>query len=158
MELNSVIDPSLSPDANADRVIKAMVMAIVAAAIIPAHVNWAIVMGMMGAGVIAIGHCYGVTLDKGEAWKLIRQFFLAAGFTFMCLNVGSRMISMLLASTPLTYAVAVAIDAAVFGPMAYAVGGCAKAYFQGEHNKAQLGELFRSRFQNAKARPDVLKN
>jgi uncharacterized protein (DUF697 family) len=154
-ELNYRHEPNASADENADAVIKAMVASIAAAAIIPAHVNWAVIMGLMGGGVVAIGHCYGVTMTKDEAWKLIKQFFMAAGFTFLALNVGSRMISMLLASTPLTYGAAVAIDIAAFCPMAYAIGGCAKSYFKGERDKARLGEIFRNRFQRARRNPNV---
>lgn len=147
-----------SADENADFVINAMVAGIVAAAVIPAHVNWAFVMAGMGAGVMAIGRCYGVELSRQEAWKLIKQFFLAAGFTFMGLTIGAKLCSMLLASTGVGYFGAVAIDVAVSAPLAYAVGSCAKAYFRDDMHKkhsaeqnARLGEMLRQKFRQARS-------
>ena len=73
-------------DKNADIAIKAMIAATVGAAMIPAHVNWAFMATILGGGVVSIGLCYGVQLTKEEGWKLVQQFFVAAGTLFVALN------------------------------------------------------------------------
>jgi len=137
-------------DKAADDAINIMVTAAVGGAIIPAHVNWVVACSAMGIGVVSIGRTYGVQLNKDEAWKLIVQFIRSAGLTWAGLVLGSKIISIILASTGLGYIGAVALDAAVSGAVAYAVGSCAKAYFKGERNKEKLGSLFRTSFESAK--------
>ncbi|MGC3977793.1 MAG: hypothetical protein QM751_05870 [Paludibacteraceae bacterium] len=51
-------------DNSADKAIKAMVVAVVGTAFVPAHVNWALTATAMGAGVVAIGLAYDVKLTK----------------------------------------------------------------------------------------------
>lgn len=89
---------------------------------------------------------YGVQLTKDEAWKHITQFIRAAGLTFAGCYFGSQILSLILTSTGVGYPVAVAMDAAISGAIAYAVGAAAKAYFKGERNNAELGRIMRERF------------
>lgn len=137
-------------DNKADKVIKLMIKGMLGAAIIPAQVNWVFIATAMGTGVVSIGLCYGVELTKDEAWKLIKQFISAAGLTFIGLNVGSKILSMILATTGFGYFAAVALDAAISVALGYAVGESAKAYFKGERNNKELGKIFRERFSAAK--------
>ena len=146
-----------SSDENADVVMNLMMAGLVAAAVVPPVINWPILAGAMGSGVVAIGRCYGVELSRVEAWKLIRQFILAAGFTFIGLQVGVQIVNLVLASTGVGYVGAAALQAAVAAPLAYAVGASAKAYFQGELHKkqtaatsAEIGEILRQKFHEAK--------
>jgi hypothetical protein len=148
---------SKTADEQADAVIKAMVAGMVAAAVVPAQVNWALIVAGMGTGVIAIGQCYGVEMTKDEAWKLIKQFFIAAGFTFMGLTIGTKFFSAMLASTGIGYGAAVCLDIALGAPLAYAVGSCAKTYFREDLHKKQdaaakqrLGAMLREKFFQAK--------
>jgi uncharacterized protein (DUF697 family) len=137
-------------DEKADTAIAVMISGMMAAAIIPAHVNWALVAGALGTGVVAIGRCYGVQLSKDEAWQLVKQFFLAAGLTFIGLAVGTKIIAAILSSTGIGHLGAVALDASVSAALAYAVGGSAKAYFKGERDKKKLGRIFRDLFKKKK--------
>ena len=144
-------------DKNADIAIKTMIAACVGGAIVPAHINWAVVAAAMGTGVVAIGLCYDVKLNKDEAWKLVKQFFLAAGTVFLMINAGSKILSIVLASTGIGYAGAVALDAGVSAAQAYAVGACAKEYFRRDFlgkakpSKQELGRIFREAFKQKKA-------
>lgn len=137
-------------DKNADTAIHAMVATVIGASVIPTFVNWAITASAMGSGVVAIGLCYGTEVSKDEAWALVKEFVKAAGFWFLGMTVGSRILSALLATSGIGYAAAVALDATVSAALAYAIGGCAKAYFKGTSNHKQLGEVFRQRFVTAK--------
>jgi uncharacterized protein (DUF697 family) len=142
----------MTPDEKADLAIKAMVGTVVGTAIIPAHVNWALTAAALGSGVIAIGLCYGVKLNKEEAWQLVKQFFLAAGFWFIGMQVSSKIFAMILETTGIGYAPAVALDAALSGAIAWAIGETAKAYFKGVTNKKALGNVFKQSFVSAKAK------
>ena len=83
-------------DQDADVAIKTMMAAVVGTAVVPAHVNWALTASAMGAGAVAIGMCYGVQLTKDEGWKFVKQFVLSAGMWFLSMNVGSKILSMLM--------------------------------------------------------------
>ena len=137
-------------DERADQAIKAMVTAVVGTAVIPAYVNWALTASALGAGVVAIGLCYGVQLTKDEAWKLVKQFFMAAGTWFIAMNFGSKFIAMILTSTGIGYGPAVALDATISATAAYAVGASAKEYFKGERDKGKIGKVFRDTFHQSK--------
>lgn len=143
-------------DSNADVAIKTMMATIAGFVLVPAHVNWALIAGAMGAGVMAIGLIYDVKLNKDEAWKLIKQFIYAAGFMFAALNIGSKFFAAIAESTGIGYAGGVALDAAINIPLAYAVGCTAKAYFRKDYmtgtklSKQELGELFRNAFKKKK--------
>lgn len=139
---------SRSADEKADIAINAMVSAAVVFAAAPGPVNWAAFSTALGGGVVAIGLCYGVTITRSEGWKLVKQFVLGAGFTFVALNVGSKLFAVLLSLTGFGYVVGVALDAAISSAIAYAVGESARAYFKGEHNKKELGRIFVSNFKN----------
>lgn len=143
-------------DNDADVAIKSMMTAVVAAAAVPAHVNWALTASAMGTGAVAIGKCYDVQLTKDEGWKLVRQFVLSAGMWFLSMNVGSKMLSALMQSTGIGYAVGMALDAASSAAFAWAIGSTAKAYFRNEYlgksklTKEELGEIFRKAFKEQK--------
>lgn len=109
-------------DQDADLAIKTMMAAVVGTAVVPAHVNWALTASAMGAGAVAIGKCYGVQLTKDEGWKFVKQFILSAGMWFLSMNVGSKILSMLIESTGIGYGVGMALDAATSAAFAWAIG------------------------------------
>lgn len=143
-------------DNDADVAIKTMVGTVVATAAVPAHVNWALTASAMGAGAVAIGKCYDVQLTKDEGWKLVKQFVLSAGMWFLSMNVGSKILSALMQSTGVGYAVGMALDAASSAAFAWAIGSTAKAYFRNEYlgksrlTKEELGRIFREAFKEQK--------
>jgi uncharacterized protein (DUF697 family) len=142
----------MTADEKADGVINTMVVTVVGTAVIPAYVNWAATAAAMGSGVVMIGVCYNITLSREEAWHLVKQFIGAAGFWFLGMAVGSKILSMILTSTGVGYFGAVAMDAAVSGAIAYAIGASAKAYFKGTRSSKELGEIFRKNFKSSKAK------
>ncbi|MBQ0142555.1 MAG: DUF697 domain-containing protein [Prevotellaceae bacterium] len=141
---------------NADKAIKTMMATVVGTALVPAHVNWALTASAMGAGVVAIGLCYDIKLTKDEGWKLVKQFILSAGFWFLSMNIGSKILSALMESTGLGYGAGVAMDAASSAAFAWAIGSTAKEYFQREYqgksklSKEELGDIFRKAFKDQK--------
>lgn len=108
-------------DQDADVAIKTMMAAVVGTAVVPAHVNWALTASAMGAGAVAIGKCYGMQLTKDEGWKFVKQFVLSAGMWFLSMNVGSKILSMLMESTGFGYVVGAALDAATSAAFAWAI-------------------------------------
>lgn len=143
-------------DNDADVAIKTMMGTVIATAAVPAHVNWALTASAMGAGAVAIGKCYDVQLTKDEGWKLVKQFVLSAGMWFLSMNVGSKILSALMQSTGVGYAVGMALDAASSAAFAWAIGSTAKAYFRNEYlgksrlTKEELGRIFREAFKEQK--------
>ena len=133
-------------DGHADTIISAMIVTVIGAAVIPAHVNWAITASAMGVGVVGIGLCYGVQLTQDEAWMLTKQFIKAAGFWFTAMAVGTKLMSALLETTGIGYAPAVVLDAAFSVAIANAVGETAKTYFKGTRDQKELGKTFRQSF------------
>lgn len=61
-------------------------------------------MGVPAGGVVGIGASYGVTLTKDEGWKLVKEFFKAAAFTYAATIVGGKLISFAVAVTGIGYA------------------------------------------------------
>lgn len=143
-------------DEQADDAIRTMVATVVGTAAIPAHVNWSLTATAMGAGVVAIGLIYDVQLTKEEGWKLVRQFFLGAGFWFVTMNVGSKILTAIMESTGFGYLGGVALDGAISAASAWAIGACAKEYFRRDFlgkskpTKEELGEIFREAFKKNK--------
>ena len=141
---------------NADKAIAGMMATVVGTALVPAHVNWALTASAMGTGVVAIGLCYDIKLSKDEGWKLVKQFIMSAGFWFLSMNVGSKILSALMETTGIGYGAGVAIDAATSAAFAWAIGATAKEYFQREYlgkvklSKDELGEIFRKAFKDHK--------
>lgn len=139
-------------DEQVDDAIRTMVATVVGTAAIPAHVNWSLTATAMGAGVVAIGLIYDVQLTKEEGWKLVRQFFLGAGFWFVTMNVGSKILTAIMESTGFGYLGGVALDGAISAASAWAIGACAKEYFRRDFlgkskpTKEELGEIFREAF------------
>lgn len=143
-------------DEQADDAIRTMVATVVGTAAIPAHVNWSLTATAMGAGVVAIGLIYDVQLTKEEGWKLVRQFFLGAGFWFVTMNVGSKILTAIMESTGFGYLGGVALDGAISAASAWAIGACAKEYFRRDFlgkskpTKEELGVIFREAFKKNK--------
>ena len=139
-------------DEQADDAIRTMVATVVGTAAIPAHVNWSLTATAMGAGVVAIGLIYDVQRTKEEGWKLVRQFFLGAGFWFVTMNVGSKILTAIMESTGFGYLGGVALDGAISAASAWAIGACAKEYFRRDFlgkskpTQEELGESFREAF------------
>jgi hypothetical protein len=132
----------MTPDQKADRIIAGMVSTGVATAVVPLPLGIPF-MGAVAGGVVAIGACYSVSLSKDEAWKLIREFFKAAGFTFFALNVGWQFITWIMYATGAGAPVAMALDTTQCVAIAYAVGEAAKFYFSKQAFNRQLGAKLR---------------
>ena len=121
-------------DENADAAIKTGVITVIGAALVPAHVNWALTATAMGSMCAGIGICYGVKIDNDKEGKdLVKQFIYGAGFWFLAMNVGSKIFAALAETTGIGYSVGVTIDATASAAFAYAIGKSAKVYF---HNLA----------------------
>jgi uncharacterized protein (DUF697 family) len=135
-----------SADEKADLVIATMVTAATGGAIAPVVISFPVLAAALGTGVMGIGLCYGVTITRDEAWKLIVSFIRAAGLTFAGGYVGWQLISLILASTGIGYAGAVAMEATACAAIAYAVGQTGKAYFKGERSKEALRKAMRDGF------------
>lgn len=142
-------------DSDADEKIGLMIAGMVGGAVVPAAINWTIVITAMGAGVISIGNCYGFSISKEGGADLVKQFFLSAGTTWLMLNVGAKICTAILQMTGIGYLGGAAIDAVISAAQAYAVGGCAKAYFRKKYqgksiSKDELGKIFREKFKEYK--------
>lgn len=142
-------------DDEADKKITYMIAGMVGCAVVPAAINWTILMTAMGAGVISIGNCYGFSITKEGGADLVKQFFLSAGTTWLMLNVGSKIFTAIIQMTGLGYVGGAAVDAIISAAQAYAVGGCAKAYFRKKYqgksiSKEELGKIFKEKFQEYK--------
>lgn len=143
-------------DQEADVAIDTMVKAVLATSVLPVVVNTGLTGTAMGAGCIAIGKVYGISLSDDDAWKLIKQFFLGAGTWFLAMNFGSKFLTMLIQATGIGYLFSVAIDATISAAAAYAIGSCAKAYFRNDYmgrnkpTKEELGRIFREQFKKHK--------
>lgn len=138
-------------DENADRAVKVMMGAVAAAAIVPAHVNWALTAAAIGTGCAAIGGAYGIGMTKDEGWMLGKQFLIGAGSWFLAMNVGVKLFAAIAESTGIGYVAGAAIDAAFCSASAWAIGGCAKSYFRNMalgkmQNPAEFGKLFREMY------------
>ena len=135
-------------DAKADCAIKVMMAAVAAAAIIPAHVNWAATAAAMGVGCAAIGKAYGFNLSKGEGWMLAKQFLIGAGTYFLAMNVGVKIFAALAETVGFGYVIGAAIDAAFCSAAAWAIGGCARSYFRNmAQGNQQLPSEYKRQFQ-----------
>lgn len=142
-------------DKEADNRIALMITGMIGGAVVPAAINWTVAMAAMGAGVVSIGKCYGFSLTEEGGSDLVKQFFLSAGTTWLMLNVGAKIFSAIAQFTGIGYVAGAALDAVISAAQAYAIGGCAKAYFrkkyQGQNiSKDQLGEIFRDKFKEYK--------
>jgi uncharacterized protein (DUF697 family) len=140
------IDNIKRKDEDADLVILTMIEGCAAAAVAPVAVDWAIAAGALGAGVVGIGCCYGVKITKEEAWKLIKQFIKGAGLAWSGFAFGSKIFTVIMKFTGFGYLGGMALDAVMSSAIAYAVGGCAKSYFKGDHDTKNLGKQFRDMF------------
>lgn len=141
----------MSPDDRADLIIGVMVSGSVAAAAAPVGVSWVLFTTALCTGVVGLGSCYDTTLESAEAWKVVKQLFVSAGLIWLGLSVGAKIIAAILQLTGLGYIAAVALDSAVSGALAYAVGKSAQAYFKGERDKEALGRAFRNAFAQQRA-------
>ncbi|WP_197019718.1 DUF697 domain-containing protein [Brevundimonas sp. EAKA] len=152
--MTSVSSDFSGRDDDADGVVALMVTGAIGAAVVPFPVGWPMFIAALCGGVVKIGAIYDITLDKDEAWKLVLQLFKAAGLMWLGLTVGSKFIAAILQATGAGYAVGAALDAAVSGALAYAVGKSSQAYFKGERDKAALGRKFREAFEAKKNNPE----
>jgi uncharacterized protein (DUF697 family) len=142
--------PSKTADEKADTIIKGMVTTGVATGVIPLPLGIPF-MAAVATGVVAIGSCYGVEITRDEAWKLIREFFKAAGFTFAATQIGWQFISGLMYATGLGSPLAVVLDTTQCIAISYAIGAAAKHYFSGQRNQRELGAIMRSVYLKEKA-------
>ena len=142
-------------DEDADKRIGLMITGMIGGAVVPAAINWAIVMAAMGSGVVSIGQCYGYSISKEGGADLVKQFFLSAGTSWLLLNIGSKMFVAIMQMTGFGYAGGAALDAVMSGAQAYAIGGCAKEYFRKKYqgktvSKEELGRILKSRLKEYK--------
>jgi uncharacterized protein (DUF697 family) len=140
----------MTAEQKTDKIIKGMVSAGVATGVIPLPLGLPF-MAAVATGVVAIGACYGVELTRDEAWKLIREFFKAAGFTFFATNVGWQFITGLMYATGFGSPFAAALDTAQCVAIAYAVGAAAKHHFSGQRSRRELGAVMRSAYLERKS-------
>lgn len=148
-----------TPEQKADAIIAGMVTTGLAMATIPTPFLCTVpFVGAMATGVVAIGACYGTTLTKDEGWKLVKEFFKAAGFTYAGTIVGGKLIGFALAATGIGYAGYVALDAATAAAMAYGVGGAAKYYFAGGRERSKIRSIMRASVKSNKRRkePEII--
>lgn len=117
-------------DSKADVAVKAMTVTGVGIGFAPVMIDIAALMAAMGAGVVAIGACYQMKVNKEDAGELIKQFFKAAGLTFSMVFAGQKIVGSLMKSNPATYLPFMITDAIVCGASAYAVGSTSQKYFR----------------------------
>ena len=134
-------------DKRANIAIRTMVVAAIGGAVVPVVISWPVFATATGAGVVAIGMCYGVSLTTSEAWKLIVQFIRAAGLTFAGLAIGMELLSFVFLLTGAGYFVSAGLESVLAGSIAYAIGAAAKVYFKGERDNMKLGQVLRDAFQ-----------
>lgn len=146
-------------DEKADAIIKGLTATGIAAGAVPAPMLVPF-MAAVASGVVAIGACYGVQLTKDEAWKLIREFFKAAGFVYVSAVVGGHFITWILTVTGLGLPVAMALDAATAAVVAYAVCTAAKHYFKGQTSRREIRDVMRQAMAEARsvARQQAVQN
>lgn len=142
-------------DYEADEKIQYMIAGMIGGACVPAAINWTIVIAAMGAGVVSIGKCYDFSITEEGGADLVKQFFLSAGTTWLMLNVGAKICTAIIQMTGVGYVGAAAVDAVISAAQAYAVGGCAKAYFRKKYqgrniSRDELGEIFKKKFKEYK--------
>lgn len=142
-------------DQDADDRISYMIAGMIGGAVVPAAINWTIVITAMGAGVVSIGKCYDFSISEEGGADLVKQFFLSAGTTWLMLNVGAKICTAIIQMTGIGYLGGAALDAVISAAQAYAVGGCAKAYFRKKYqgnniSKEELGKIFKQRFEEYK--------
>jgi uncharacterized protein (DUF697 family) len=141
---------NMTPDEKADRIIKGLTATGVAAGGVPVPLLIPF-MATVAGGVVAIGASYGVRLSKEDAWKLIREFFKAAGFVYTATFIGGAFITWILAATGVGYPVALALDAAQCAVIGYTVGTAAKHYFKGERSQSEMRKVVRGAMAEARA-------
>jgi len=132
----------MTPDEKADKIIMGLTATGAAAGGIPVPLLVPF-MGAVAGGVVAIGACYGVQLTRDEAWKLIREFFKAAGFVWTATFIGGEFIVWILAATGAGLPVALALDAVQCTVIAYAVSTAAKHYFKGQRSRDEIRAVMR---------------
>jgi hypothetical protein len=137
-------------DRKANKIILGMILQMAAAAVIPVAVNWGLLAALLGIGVVRIGRTYGVPLNRKEGWKLVVQFFRAAGIFFVSAYVSSKVVVALIQSTGIGYLGGVTLDVVVSVALAVAIGATAKAYFQGERRESELGKIMRRTFKKGR--------
>jgi hypothetical protein len=139
----------MTPDEKADKIIKGLTATGVAAGGVPVPMLVPF-MAAVSSGVVAIGACYGVPMSRDQAWKLIREFFKAAGFVYAATFVGGAFITWILTATGVGLPVALALDAAQCAVIGYTVGTAAKHYFKGETSHAELRTIVRGAMAEAR--------
>ena len=142
-------------DKDADAAIDVMMYGIGALSLLPVALNWTLAATAMGAGTVAIGRAYGMTLEKEDGAKLVMQFIKSAGLMFLCLHVGAKIGAAIIQFTGVGYLHGVALDAVMSGTFAWAIGKTAKSYFRAEYKgekltNRELGEIFRQAFKERK--------
>lgn len=144
-----------TPDEKADLAIKAMVGTVVGTAFIPVKIPFALSAPAIGAGVVAIGLCYGQNLSKEEAGKLSLRFVKASTIWLSGTWGIQQVFTMFVGATGVGLPIAMALDAVVSGAFTYAIGVTSKAYFKAASNNKELsnkeiGKVFKQSFKEAK--------
>jgi hypothetical protein len=140
----------VTPDEKADNIIKGLMATGVAAGGVPVPMTVPF-MAVVAGGVVAIGACYDVQLTKDEAWKLIIQFFKAAGLVYAAVFVGAHFTAWILTATGFGVPFALALDAAEGATIAYAVGTASKHYFKGETSRSGIRKVMRDALKESRS-------
>jgi hypothetical protein len=141
----------MTPDEKADKIIMGLTATGAAAGALPVPLLIPF-MGTVAGGVVAIGACYGVGLSRDEAWKLIREFFKAAGFVWTSAFIGTQLIAWIVTTTGVGVPVAMALETAEATLIAYAVGTAAKHYFKGQKSRDEIRTVMRSAMSEARTK------
>jgi uncharacterized protein (DUF697 family) len=136
-----------SRDKAADKTIQTAIYTNAAMGVVPFGVNFALFVGTSAIMVMALGNNYGYTMNKEQAAALVKQMFMAAGFTFGGLVIGSKVGAEFLKVTGLGTLAGMALDAVLAGSVTYALGYTAKTYFEKgcQLDKAEMGAIIRAK-------------
>jgi uncharacterized protein (DUF697 family) len=134
-------------DEAADKIIKTAIYTNAAMGVVPFGVNWALFVGTSAVMVITLGKTYGYTLNKEQGAELVKQMFMAAGFTYGSLLISSKVLFEVLKVTGIGTVPALAMDGALCGAATYAIGYCAKTYFEKgcKLDKAEMAAIMKAR-------------
>lgn len=117
-------------DDAADSSILTMTIVGVGIGFAPVMLDITMFMAEAGIGVVAIGKCYKMKLNKADAGDLIKQFFKAAGLAYSMVFTCEKLGSSALKSNPVSYIPAMIVDAVMCGSISFAIGSTSKRYFK----------------------------
>lgn len=117
-------------DDAADNSILAMTIVGVGIGFAPVMLDITVFMAEAGIGVVKIGKCYNMKLNKADAGDLIEHFFKAAGLAYSMVFTCEKFGSSALKSDPVSYIPTMTADAVMCGSISFAIGSTSKRYFK----------------------------